>query len=242
MEGSEPARGGWRAAARRWVPPRFRRMYAFWREDPIDVHWSYAQEGEDLILRRFLAHDTPGVFVDVGAFHPWHLSNTYLFYRLGWRGINIDAMPGGMREFERWRPCDVNIEMLISDQEGEVTYYQFDQQPLNTCSVELAETYVAQGYRLVRTWSLRSRRLASVLDENLHGDTRIDFLTVDVEGGELAVLRSNDWGRYAPRVVLAEVLDFDIDRWPQSDLAYFMRSIGYRFVAKTFNTVFLMKE
>ena len=60
---------------------------------------SYSQEGEDLILNRFLEDKTEGLYVDVGAHHPKRFSNTYLFYKKGWRGINIDAMPGKHETF-----------------------------------------------------------------------------------------------------------------------------------------------
>ena len=55
---------------------------------------SYSQEGEDLILSRYFDGQREGFFIDVGAFHPIRFSNTYLFYRLGWSGINIEARPG----------------------------------------------------------------------------------------------------------------------------------------------------
>ena len=71
---------------------------------------SYSQEGEDLLLRRIFEHQKIGFYVDVGAHHPFRFSNTYLLYKRGWRGINIDAMPGSMRLFRKFRPRDTNIE------------------------------------------------------------------------------------------------------------------------------------
>jgi hypothetical protein len=68
---------------------------------------SYAQEGEDLLLARCLAYRDMGFYVDIGAHHPKRFSNTYLFYRRGWCGINIGAMPGSMSQFRRVRPRDI---------------------------------------------------------------------------------------------------------------------------------------
>ena len=56
----------------------------------------YSQEGEDMILGKIFSGQKHGFYVDVGAHHPLRFSNTYLFYLKGWRGINIDAMPGSM--------------------------------------------------------------------------------------------------------------------------------------------------
>ena len=56
---------------------------------------SYAQEGEDLIINRMIyGKIDQGFFVDVGAHHPKRFSNTYFFYKKGWKGISIEARPG----------------------------------------------------------------------------------------------------------------------------------------------------
>jgi len=75
-----------------------------------DAAVSFAQEGEDRVLYRMFQgrFGRPGFYVDVGAHHPTRFSNTYLFYRMGWRGINLDAMPGSMAAFARARPRDIN--------------------------------------------------------------------------------------------------------------------------------------
>src|SRR6186713_1276577 len=70
---------------------------------------SYSQEGEDLILKRFFSEKSGGFYVDVGAHHPKRFSNTYMFYKEGWSGINIDAMPGSMKLFNKVRSKDINL-------------------------------------------------------------------------------------------------------------------------------------
>ena len=60
---------------------------------------SYSQQGEDMILKSLFQDHQSGFYVDVGAHHPSRFSNTYFFYLRGWRGINIDAMPGSMAAF-----------------------------------------------------------------------------------------------------------------------------------------------
>lgn len=75
---------------------------------------SYAIQGEDLILRELFEYAKSGFYVDVGAHHPFRFSNTYLFYKVGWRGLNIDAMPNSMKLFNRFRPRDINIECGVA--------------------------------------------------------------------------------------------------------------------------------
>ncbi|TLD96815.1 hypothetical protein LS71_004220 [Helicobacter jaachi] len=124
---------------------------------------SYAIEGEDRIVRALLWQKRDsGFYVDVGAHHPFRFSNTYLFYTQGWRGINIDATPGSMEAFRKYRARDINLEMGI----GEITessaknlaqdnlaggggsslaktflaYHIFDESSWNTFDEEVAKT------------------------------------------------------------------------------------------------------
>jgi Methyltransferase FkbM domain len=66
----------------------------------------------------------------------------------------------------------------------------------------------------------------------------IDFMSVDVEGFDLQVLRSNDWSRYRPEFVLVEALEFNLERASQHPVHIFMNGIGYELAAKTLNTIF----
>ena len=100
---------------------------------------SYSQEGEDMILRRLFEKQKTGFYVDVGAHHPKRFSNTLFFYKKGWHGINIDAMPNSMSLFDKIRPRDINLEVPISEKKQKLKYYMFNEPALNGFSKELAE-------------------------------------------------------------------------------------------------------
>ena len=100
---------------------------------------SYSQEGEDMILIRLFEKQEKGFYVDVGAHHPQRFSNTCFFYKKGWWGINLDAMPGSMKKFIRKRPKDINLEIAISDKEQILKYYIFNEKALSSFSKELSE-------------------------------------------------------------------------------------------------------
>jgi FkbM family methyltransferase len=203
-----------------------------------------SQEGEDLILNRIFDGRETGFFVDVGAYHPVRYSNTYILYRRGWRGINIDATPGSITNFNMVRPEDINIEALISSDEGESTFYMFDEGALNTASRDVAAKRRTNdpNYRSIGTAVVHRRRLSSILDEHLPVDTVIDFIDIDVEGSEIDVLRSNDWKRYRPRVVLLEQLETTIDKMPHHESTIFLKSVGYTPAYKLFNTSIFTDE
>ena len=54
--------------------------------------------------------------MDLGAYHPMKYNNTYLLYKLGWRGINIDLNQTSIDMFNIVRKEDTNICTLISDE------------------------------------------------------------------------------------------------------------------------------
>lgn len=198
----------------------------------------YGQDGEDLILDRMLDRQSAGFYVDVGAHHPVRFSNTYLFYRRGWRGINIDAQPGSMSAFKKYRSRDINLEFGIDIAEASLPYYQFNEPALNTFDAKEAQLKDKAPYRLINQVMVPVHRLANVLDTHLPAGVAIDFLSVDVEGKDLAVLQSNDWSRFRPRFVLAETLRTELLNMASCPVVAFMQSVGYVPVAKAYNTTF----
>jgi len=203
---------------------------------------SYSQEGEDLILSRILDQKRCGFYVDVGAHHPHRFSNTYLFYRQGWRGINIDAMPGSMKPFKRYRPRDVNLEVGVLDKRGEMPFFIFNEPALNGFWPD-EETAKAKnpGYQIVDVKSIPVFPLSEILLEHLPEDQSIDFLTVDAEGRDYEVLSSNDWNAFSPNVVAVEVFGKDIKDLLSSQIGIYMAEVGYVLFSKSFNTVFFIK-
>lgn len=202
----------------------------------------YSQEGEDMVLNRIFENKKEGFYIDVGAHHPKRFSNTYFFYRRGWRGINIDAMPGSMAVFERDRPLDINLEIPVSDKDEVLTYYIFNEPALNGFSKELSDSRNGlRQYKIIGTKELRTRTLASILDEFMPAGQKIDFLSIDVEGLDFQVLNSNDWDKYRPEIVLIEVLGTTFDQIISSETTAYMQKNGYMIFAKTFNTVFFKR-
>jgi FkbM family methyltransferase len=212
---------------------------------PIREKWfrnyakkSYSQEGEDMLLERFLEHRHSGFYVDVGAHHPKRFSNTYRLYRRGWRGLNIDANPGSMTLFQHVRPKDINVEAAVSSVPQKLTYYVFNEPALNTFKRDLALERAGGVYSIVREVNIITAPLWQLLDQYVPANTRIDLLTVDVEGLDFEVLRSNDWGRYSPEFVLVECLGASTLEQTSSDpVAQLLFEQHYSIVAKTMSTV-----
>ena len=121
---------------------------------------SWGQEGEDLILLRLFPQDS-GFYIDIGAHHPKRFSNTYLFYRKGWTGINIDAKPRSMKLFQKVRPRDINLEIPIAQEHKKLTYFEFEEPALNTFSKSLS---LERKVKPIREIQLNCYPLSEILD------------------------------------------------------------------------------
>jgi len=199
---------------------------------------SYSQEGEDLVLARIFEFQKKGFFVDVGALHPKRFSNTYRFYETGWRGINIDAMPGSMEIFNQMRPEDINLEIPVSDKAENLDYYVFNEPALNTFSKELAdERSQKDKYHVDQVINIKTNTLENILDQHLPKNQEIDFMTIDAEGLDFQILTSNNWSKYSPKVVLIEN-ELGLDEVMGSKVDQFLNEKGYKIYAKTVNTYF----
>jgi FkbM family methyltransferase len=208
-----------------------------------DACKSFANDGEDLILRRIFAKQEKGFYVDVGAHHPKRFSNTYSFYKKGWRGINIDAMPGSMKLFNKVRSRDINLERAISDRKETLTYYMFNVPALNSFSKEISyERNGLEHYRLTSEQILFTCTLEEVLDAYLPTSQAIDFLTVDVEGLDFRVLRSNNWEKYQPRVIMIEEGQLTCQEALEGEVADYLESKGYQLIAKTLDNLIFIND
>ena len=196
----------------------------------------YSQEGEDVLLGRIFGDQSTGFYVDVGAHHPKRFSNTYSFYKRGWRGINIDALPGSMKVFQKLRPRDINLEIAISEKEQILTYYMFNEPALNGFSKTISTKRQTEEYQIVNTIDVSSFPLSKILNEHLPFEQKIDFLSVDVEGLDLQVLESNDWDKYRPKVVLAEVLGASLNTIKQDPVYKYLTNQGYILFSKLIHT------
>jgi FkbM family methyltransferase len=217
------------------------KVFPGFRKEPQPVYYrqSYSQEGEDLILDRIFEGKLNGFYVDVGAHHPQRFSNTYYFYLRGWNGINIEAMPGSMATFNKSRTRDINLEIAISEHQQKLTYYGFNETALNTFSQELASEHSKlDDFHIVFEKAIKTYTLAEILDEYLPQNKEIDFLNIDVEGIDYQVLKSNNWSKYRPKIVLVEELqELSMDEISKSKIVNFMQKNSYKLYSKTMNTL-----
>lgn len=188
-------------------------------------------------MNRIQENKRTGFYIDVGAHHPIRFSNTFFYYKKGWSGINIDAMPGSMKIFDKVRPRDINIEVPIAGSETEIDYFMFNEPALNGFSEEISlERNSLASYKIIAKKKLKTATLKSILDKHVKPGTTIDFLNIDVEGLDFEVLKSNDWHKYRPKFVLIEILTLNFEEIMNNEVFKFLKDKNYTLVSKAHNT------
>jgi FkbM family methyltransferase len=165
---------------------------------------TYSGEGEDLIIQKLVGSKSNGFYVDVGCYHPKVGSNTYKLFKKGWRGINIDPNPETINLFEKHRKRDINLLLGVAGAEEVLRLHRFDEGALNTFSEEFKELRINQGADYRDCIDISVRPLRDIFDEYLPKGQDIDVLDIDVEGKDVEVLKSNNWVKYRPKIILIE--------------------------------------
>lgn len=165
---------------------------------------SYSQFGEDLILERLLNNKQHGIYLDVGANDPDIYNNTKRFYQRGWSGINIEPDVELFEKLCKIRPRDINLNIGIGSIKGEMTFYKTSADTLSTFSEHEVQNLEKEGYEVISAKKVPVLPLVDIFTKHL-ADKHVDFMSLDVEGLELDVLKSNDWSRFRPFIVVAEI-------------------------------------
>ena len=194
----------------------------------IGIVRSYSQDAEDLLAGIYL-RSQKGTYVDVGAYHPIQYSNTYHFYKKGWTGIVIDPNPAFKGLYTFFRPRDTFVCCGVASVAQEQDYYLYSDGAYNTFSTERADELSKQTYpRFRHRMKQNIRPLRDILNEN--AITKIDFLSVDVEGLEIDVLESHDWD-IRPKVIAIEDNAFDFENLGKSKVYAYLSNKDYKVVA-----------
>jgi FkbM family methyltransferase len=170
---------------------------------------SYAQFGDDLVadsLFKGLGVEWP-TYLDIGANDPVVGNNTFLFYLVGCRGVLIEPDVSLSAPLRETRPEDkLLVAGIGTEDRAEADYYVIDQPGLNTFDKEQADRLVREkGYRIERVVKMPLLGINRVIAEHFGGRAP-DFVSIDIEGLDLAVMRTLDFTRYRPKVICAETL------------------------------------
>tara|TARA_B100001250_G_C19772308_1_gene777754 strand:- start:828 stop:1577 length:750 start_codon:yes stop_codon:yes gene_type:complete len=190
------------------------------------IKMSYSGGAQDLIINYFFKDKKKGFYIDVGCYHPFNGNNTKLLYDRGWSGINIDLDFHTIDFFNFIRKRDENINIAISDEEGEKDLYFFhNRSAINSLSKIRKEN--AKEIRKIKT-----KTLNSILEDSKFKNEKIDLLSIDVEGHELEVIKSLNLKKYTPRMIVVEFIESNLKNleFHNQNINFVLDSAVYKYI------------
>ena len=185
----------------------------------------YSNWGVDLIISDiFKKNRKKGIYIDVGCHHPLINNNTYILYKSGWKGINIDLDFNSIDMFNYFRPKDDNVMTALSNTKGQTDLYFFhNRAPKNTIS-----KLRGKGAKSIKKINVNT--LDNIIRNSKFKINDIDFLSIDVEGNELNVLKGLNFKKYRPKIILIEFIKPDIKEFYQHNIKDIEKSKIYKFM------------
>jgi len=194
---------------------------------------SFSQFGEDFIVYTFLKdmEREKGIYIDVGAHHPFEYSNTCLLYHKGWRGINIDLFEEKINRFHTYRPDDINVVAAISNKQEIVNRLHYSVSVMNRIA-PLSDTNEQSlwGESPLEKKEMETTTLTHILDGIYTKPPKIDFLTIDCEGQDFEVLQGLDLTIYKPEIIAVETT---YDNCAQAAFSSYLEHYGYQLYGMT---------
>ena len=205
----------------------------YWLLLNIKLGFSYSQHAEDILLIKsgVLSVSKKGFYIDIGAHHPKIFSNTYKLYKSGWTGINIDPIPGMLKKF-RERKKDINLNIGISNNGDPIKYYSYKNTPLNTFDTDRVEELKKEGIFPCNEIEIKTQKLCEVL-KKYSPEREIDLMSIDVEGYELDVLKSNNWDKFKPKIIIIEIHNMNFNNPKDNVIHSYLDKLGYKLFART---------
>lgn len=168
---------------------------------------SYAQKGEDLLVSSYFSQ--PGFYLDIGCFHPKHISNTYRLHRLGWRGHAVDIDQHKVDLFNRVRGprCTATKKAIVGERHGRQSMEVFKfGGPAGWSDIDTLDRTTAEMYRAEKGYGEYTVEQVTVqsINELLAELPPVNFLNIDVEGLDGELIDALDLERFPIDVILFE--------------------------------------
>ena len=203
----------------------------------------YSQSKQDIIIDYFFDQKTEGTFVDIGAHDGIRMSNSYFFEKeRNWNGICVEPIPEVFEELKKNRTCTVvngaiapvNKELNFRRNHGRtemlsgiIDYRDKRHDKKTEKEIEVyggsSEVIKVQGYQL-----------SGLLDQ--HKIDQIDYLSIDIEGGELEVLNTIDFDKYHIKYLTVE------NNYNSKEIRDVMKKNDYAFILHNHKDDFYLKN
>lgn len=194
---------------------------------------SFSKSGDDIQLMKLIKNHSPGLYVDIGSWHPVKASNTYFFYLRGWKGICIDPNPELIDLYTKFRPKDLFLNCALGDSTENLNYYMLSEKytSMNTLDYDFIVKHQLEN-EIKEIKNIPVYNLEKVLEKHVSAADRLDFFDIDVEGYDLEVLKTNNWNRFRPKVIVIET-DISIHEDVKSPITEYLTQQKYRLLGKS---------
>lgn len=185
-------------------------------ETPTTYRAGYSAYGEDTLVLSWFNHfsiDPETItYVDVGAAHPWKLSNTFLFYQHGASGVLVEPDPDQAAVLREIRPRDAVANVGAAfDERRSAKITRFTSRVFNTFSDEQAELVLSsskgwgpgQEQKIVDRVEVPIIPLGEIVATHMQ-EYAPDFISIDVESKDLQVLGMLDIAKVKPLTICIE--------------------------------------
>lgn len=208
-------------------------------------HTTFSQFGEDLIVANvfMLAGIVTPTYLDVGAHHPLHVSNTALLHSRGSRGVNIEANPDLIAAFQELRPDDTTVNVGAGPIGGQLNFYRIDAfSGRNTFDKEVAEAFVREHpqFKISDTLRIDVLPLDDIVRTYCSG-AYPDFLSIDVEGLDFDVLKTANFSSSKPKLICVEAIS-GADEDASLKLRNLLEDRGYELYTRTLGNLIMIEE
>ena len=194
--------------------------------------YSYAISNVDLIIDRKFSKIKKGIYLDVGCNHPIKYNNTYLLYKRGWNGINIDSDSKSINAFNAFRKDDFNVKGLISSSNKKIDYYFYhDRSALNTVDKKLVKSRKTKPQKIIK---LATLPLDEVIKNSPYRNKKINLLSIDIENHEYEALKNFQFKKYKIDMIVTECLNIGTKKLETQNqtLKFILNSKIYKLLKK----------
>ena len=192
---------------------------------------SFSKSGDDIQLMKLINKTKPGTYVDIGCWHPVKASNTYYFSLRGWKGLCIDPNPDLEPLYKTFRPKDHFINAAIGESNTNLDYYFLEESSMNTVSLEFIKKHNLED-KILKKINIPVYSLKDILAKHLTENDRLDFFDVDAEGYDLEILKTNDWKKYRPKIIVIES-DISLKSDLTSEIVKYLELQDYKLLGKS---------
>jgi FkbM family methyltransferase len=231
-------------------PKRFAgKLLSAWHTIRAKVQPSYSQAGEDQVVRYLfeLLKIADPTYLDIGTNHPFLGNNSFYFYNRGGKGVCVEPDPSFYDLIRKHRSRDVIIQagVNVGDRDrGELYIFPHPYSGWNTFSKQEAENRQGQtGVRIVEAQLVPFIHINDLMKN--YFNPYPNFLSIDVEGLDLAILKSIDFETYKPEVICIETITFSMnnEEIKINEIADFLKTKSYFLFADThINSVFCRRD